>query len=64
MIVRDNETFSGRAFVHTYSDAGVKIERDGVMYDDAYDPAELASERVYTETKVPVTPVPVVSDGK
>lgn len=32
----------------TYSDAGMMIERDGVRYSEAIDPAELG--RVYTET--------------
>jgi hypothetical protein len=37
----------------TYSDAGYYIERDGVRYSEAVDPAELG--RVYTETdeKIP-----------
>lgn len=36
----------------TYSDAGMKIEREGVRYDEAIDPAEL--KRMYTETDEPV----------
>lgn len=36
----------------TYSDSGMMIERDGVRYDEAIDPAELG--RVYTETDEPV----------
>ena len=32
----------------TYSDAGFYIERDGVRYEEAIDPAEL--NRTYTET--------------
>ena len=36
----------------TYSDKGMMIERDGVRYDDAIDPAELG--RVYTETDEPI----------
>lgn len=32
----------------TYSDAGMMIERDGVRYSEAIDPAELG--RTYTET--------------
>ena len=32
----------------TYSDKGMKIERDGVRYSEAIDPAEL--NRQYTET--------------
>lgn len=35
----------------TYSDAGFKIERDGVVYDEAIDPADL--NRIYTETDEP-----------
>lgn len=36
----------------TYSDKGMKIQRDGVQYDEAIDPAELG--RTYTETDIPV----------
>lgn len=36
----------------TYSDKGMRIERDGVLYDEAIDPAEL--NRQYRETDVPV----------
>lgn len=36
----------------TYSDAGMMIERDGVRYSEAIDPAELG--RVYTETNEPI----------
>lgn len=36
----------------TYSDKGMKIERDGVRYDEAIDPAEF--NRQYTETDEPV----------
>lgn len=36
----------------TYSDSGYIIERDGVRYSEAIDPAEL--NRVYTETDEPI----------
>ncbi len=36
----------------TYSDIGMMIERDGVRYDEAIDPAEL--NRQYTETDEPI----------
>ena len=36
----------------TYSDKGMKIERDGVRYDEAIDPAKF--NRQYTETDEPV----------
>ena len=48
MIVTENLTINGKAFVMTYSDSGFKVERDGVRYDEAIDPAELG--RMYTET--------------
>ena len=35
----------------TYSDAGFLIEREGVQYAEAIDPAEC--NRVYTETDIP-----------
>lgn len=37
---------------HTYSDAGMMIERDGVRYSEAIDPAELG--RTYIETDEPI----------
>lgn len=36
----------------TYSDAGMMIERDGVRYSEAVDPAE--PHRQYTETDEPI----------
>lgn len=36
----------------TYSDAGFYIERDGIRYAEAVDPAEL--NRRYTETDEPI----------
>jgi hypothetical protein len=37
----------------TYSDAGMMIERDGVRYSEAVDPAEL--NRQYIETDEPIS---------
>lgn len=36
----------------TYSDKQMMIERDGVLYSEAIDPAEM--ERIYTETDISV----------
>ena len=36
----------------TYSDKGMKIERDGIRYDEAIDIADL--NRQYTETDEPI----------
>lgn len=52
MIKTENLTINNRAFVRTYSDSGFMIERDGVRYSEALDPAELG--RTYTETDEPV----------
>ena len=48
MILTENLTVNGKAFVRTWSDSGKLIERDGVLYGEAIDPAEYG--RVYTET--------------
>ena len=47
MLFTENEIINGREFTHTWSDL-YTIERDGVEYDEAYDPAEFG--RVYVET--------------
>lgn len=52
MIKTENLTINNRAFVRTYSDSGFMVERDGVRYSEAIDPAELS--RTYTETDEPV----------
>lgn len=52
MIITEELTINGRAFIKTYSDAGYMIERDGVRYGEAIDPAEFG--RVYIETDEPI----------
>lgn len=52
MIKTDNLTINNRAFVRTYSDSGFMVERDGVRYSEAIDPAEF--NRQYIETDEPV----------
>lgn len=39
----------------TFSDAGMMIERDGIRYSEAIDPAEL--NRQYIETDEPIEPI-------
>lgn len=41
----------------TYSDAGMMIEREGVQYSEAIDPAEL--NRQYAETDIPIAEMEV-----
>ena len=52
MIIRENINIGGRAFVKTYSDLGMMVERDGVRYSEAIDPAEF--NRQYIETDEPI----------
>lgn len=54
MLVRENMEIGGKAFVKTYSDADFYIERDGVRYSEAIDPADIP--RTYTETDEPISP--------
>ena len=42
----------GVVLIRTYSDAGYQIERDGLLYSEAIDPAHL--NRQYTETDKPI----------
>ena len=55
MIITEELTINGRLFIKTVSDAGYMIERDGVRYSEAIDPAEFG--RVYTETDEPIEPI-------
>lgn len=52
MIQTESLTINGKAFVRTFSDSGYMVERDGVRYGEAIDPAEL--NRQYTETDEPI----------
>ena len=52
MIITEQLTINDRPFTKNYSDSGYYIERDGVRYSEAIDPAELG--RTYTETDVPI----------
>lgn len=48
MIKTESLVINGTSFIRTYSDLGRKVERDGVLYDEAIDPAD--SGRTYTES--------------
>jgi hypothetical protein len=47
MIVTEKITINGKEFIRTYSTEGMLIERDGVLYSEAIDPAGLG--RTYNE---------------
>ena len=54
MIITEQITINNRQFTKTYSDSGFMVERDGEQYSEAIDPIEFASERIYTETDIPI----------
>lgn len=62
MIVKENIEIKGREFIKQYSDRGVYIEREGVEYAEAIDPAEF--EREYTETDKPIEVLDEVSENE
>ena len=47
MIVVQNVTINGTPFTYTYSNVGRYVVRDGVSYEEAYDPAQF--NRTYTQ---------------
>lgn len=50
MAIKSEDIGGGRT--RTWSDRGVRIERDGVRYDEAVDPTDKG--RAYTETDEPI----------
>lgn len=52
MIQTESVTINNKEFIKTYSDSGFMIERGGVQYSEAMDPAEFG--RTYTETDIPI----------
>ena len=52
MLKTETATYNGKEYVRTWSDESMMIERDGVLYEEALDPAELG--RTYTETDQPI----------
>ena len=55
MIVKEEKAINGKPFIKSYSDKGFYIEREGVLYTEALDPAEF--QREYTETDRPIEEV-------
>lgn len=54
MLITEELVINGDKFVKNYSDKGLFIERDGVMYEEAIDPIEYKDSRIYTETDKPI----------
>ena len=54
MIIKEPLDIKGKAFIKTYSDLGMMVERDGERYAEAIDLEYLGRE--YTETDEPIEP--------
>lgn len=54
MIKTEKLTINGKSFIRTYSDAGYMVERDGVRYSEAIDPAEFNRQYIETDELVEV----------
>jgi hypothetical protein len=54
VLITETVTIKDEKFVKNYSDRGLFIERDGVMYEEAVDPIEYKDSRIYTETDKPI----------
>ena len=61
MLKTQNLTINGKEYIKTWSDGGMLIERDGVRYESAIDPAEMG--RLYVETDEPI-PDRELTDGE
>lgn len=57
MIIKEPLDIKGTAFIKTYSDKGMMVERDGERYAEAIDLEYLGRE--YIETDEPIEPVEV-----
>ena len=64
MIVTEAIIINGRELIRTTSDAGRYVVRGGIVYEEAVDPAEYATERVYTEGDVMPTEVSDMTETK
>lgn len=57
MLITEIVEIDGNEFVYNHSDSGFLIERDGVVYSEAYDPIVFKDERIYTETNIKIEEV-------
>lgn len=63
MIQVETFTYNDDLLIKTYSDAGFLIERDGILYSEAVDPAW--TQRTYTQTDIPIEQnEPIISDDE
>lgn len=55
MIVVEDIKLNGKLFKRSYSDEGFMIERDGILYSEAIDPADHPRRYIETDIKMPVS---------
>ena len=49
-IIKENKIINNREFIYTYSDKKMKIRRNNILYDSAYDPVDF--NREYEESNI------------
>jgi hypothetical protein len=52
MVKTEEITLGKKQYKYTYSDSNKFIEREGVLYEEAYDPID--QDREYTETDIDI----------
>ena len=52
MLRMETVVINEKAYIRTWSDVGRMIDRDGILYEEALDPAEMG--RTYAETDVEI----------
>ena len=62
MVISEIIKLDGTNYQKTYSDSGMYIERDGVLYAEAIDP--IGSGRSYTESDREIETEPETVDGR
>ena len=62
MIRSEAMIVNGKAFLHTWSDAGYYVVRDGVEYAEAIDPASCGRTYAESENRLPDIPAEVALD--
>jgi len=61
-VIREEVTINNKQFIKNYSDQNFYIEREDARYVEAIDPIELAADRIYTETDIPIEHGPKIEE--
>lgn len=56
MLKTETVTINGKEYIRTWSDENRMLERDGILYEEALDPAELGRVYLESEQEIPDAP--------